>query len=111
MERLSLRGDSSPLGWGWCQRTLHRRQTEAPGHQQTGKLLPAKALRAQGACRVAVEREAVVRSPGMLEQLTSRTHPNILAVALANKLARMTWAVLAKQQEYRPPLLSSTANN
>jgi len=37
-----------------------------------------------------------------LEQLTSRTHPNIVAVALANQLARMTWAVLAKQQEYRP---------
>jgi hypothetical protein len=35
----------------------------------------------------------------------------VVAVALANKLARMTWAVLAKQQEYRPPLLASTASN
>jgi transposase len=46
-----------------------------------------------------------------LEQLTSRTHPNIVAVALANKLARMTWTVLAKQREYRPPLLASMASN
>ncbi|MGB8479560.1 MAG: IS110 family transposase [Acidobacteriaceae bacterium] len=42
-----------------------------------------------------------------LEQLTSRTHPNIAIVALANKLARMAWAVLAKDEPYRPPLLAS----
>ena len=27
------------------------------------------------------------------------------AVALANKLARMAWAVLAKNETYRPPIL------
>jgi hypothetical protein len=26
-------------------------------------------------------------------------------VALANKLARIAWAVLAKEEEYRPPVL------
>ena len=38
-------------------------------------------------------------------QLTAGTHPNIVAVALANKLARMAWAVLAKNETYRPPVL------
>jgi transposase len=38
-----------------------------------------------------------------LAQLTSRTHHNVAGVALANKLARITWAVLAKGEVYRPP--------
>ena len=41
-----------------------------------------------------------------LAQLTARTHQNIAIVALANKLARMAWAVLAKNETYRPPLLA-----
>jgi len=44
-----------------------------------------------------------------LEQLTSRTHPNIAIVALANKLARMAWAVLAKDEPYGPSILASAA--
>ena len=36
-----------------------------------------------------------------LAQLSSRTHPNVTAVALANKLARISWAVLAKNEPYR----------
>ena len=38
-----------------------------------------------------------------LGQLASRVHTNIAAVALANKLARVAWAVLVKSQAYRPP--------
>jgi transposase len=44
-----------------------------------------------------------------LAQLTSRTHPNVVAVALANKLARIAWAVLAKNERYRPPVLADVA--
>ncbi len=44
-----------------------------------------------------------------LAQLTSRTHHNVAIMALANKLARMAWAVLAKHEPYRPPLLASLA--
>ena len=42
-----------------------------------------------------------------LAQLTSRTHRNVAALALANKLARMAWAVLAKNEAYRCPVLVS----
>jgi len=38
-----------------------------------------------------------------LAQLATRAHKNVVAVALANKLARMAWAVLAKSEPYRPP--------
>jgi transposase len=47
------------------------------------------------------------RSPGLsawLGQLASRVHTNVAAVALANKMARVAWAVLAKSEAYRPPL-------
>jgi len=44
-----------------------------------------------------------------LSQLALRSHPNVVAVALANKLARIAWAVLAKQEAYRPTVLDSVA--
>jgi transposase len=42
-----------------------------------------------------------------LAQLAARAHHNVVSVALANKLARMAWAVLAKGEVYRPPVLTS----
>ena len=47
------------------------------------------------------------QSPGLkawLDKLSSHTHYNVVGVALANKLARMAWAVLASGEAYRPPL-------
>ncbi|HEX3471245.1 MAG TPA: IS110 family transposase [Silvibacterium sp.] len=41
-----------------------------------------------------------------LTELSSRSHYNVVGVALANKMARMAWAVLASGQVYRPPLLA-----
>jgi transposase len=37
-----------------------------------------------------------------LRQLMQRRHRNVAIVALANKLARIAWAVLAKGERYRP---------
>ena len=62
----------------------------------------------------AVLQQRAKQSSGLsawLAQLTSRTHRNVAAVALANKLARMAWVVLAKQEEYRPPVLVSAATS
>jgi transposase len=39
-----------------------------------------------------------------LAELSSRSHYNIVGVALANKLARTAWAVLASGTAYRPPV-------
>jgi transposase len=41
-----------------------------------------------------------------LAELSSRSHYNVVGVALANKLARMAWAVLASGNAYRPPVLA-----
>lgn len=50
------------------------------------------------------------QSPGLrawLRQLVSRSHPNVVTIALANKMARMAWALLAKGETYRPALMKS----
>jgi hypothetical protein len=58
----------------------------------------------------AVLQQSAKQSSGLsawLAQLTTRVHSNVAAVALANKLARMAWAVLAKNELYRPPMWSA----
>ena len=60
----------------------------------------------------AVLQKRTMQSSGLsswLEHLTSRTHPNVAAIALANKLARMAWAVLSRGEPYRPPVLANAA--
>jgi transposase len=60
----------------------------------------------------AVRQQSAKQSSGLsawLAQLTSRTPRNVAAVALANKLARMAWTVLAKNEPYRPPMLAAAA--
>jgi transposase len=37
-----------------------------------------------------------------IEQASKRLHRNMLAIALANKLARIAWAVLARGHAYQP---------
>jgi transposase len=60
----------------------------------------------------AVMQQRTKQSSGLsrwLAQLTSRTHRNVAGVALANKMARMAWAVLAKNEPYRPPVSADVA--
>ena len=48
------------------------------------------------------------QAPGLscwLDRLMARTHQNVAIVALANKLVRMAWAVLCKNETYRTPVL------
>jgi len=35
-------------------------------------------------------------------RLRERRHPNVVAVALANKNARIVWSVLARNEQYDP---------
>jgi transposase len=59
----------------------------------------------------AVLQKRIYQSPGLscwLERLSSRKHGNVAVIALANKLARMAWAVLVKGEPYQPPMLGCT---
>lgn len=37
-----------------------------------------------------------------LQRLMLRCHKNVVAIALANKIARICWTVLAKREAYQP---------
>ena len=61
-------------------------------------------------CARAVLQQKTKQTPGLkvwLEKMTSHTPRHVAAVALANKLARMAWAVLATGEAYRAPLLAA----
>lgn len=44
-----------------------------------------------------------------IKQMRERRHPNVVAVALANKNARIVWSVLSKNEEYRRPEMIQAA--
>src|SRR6267154_498145 len=64
----------------------------------------------QGARSVLQQRDKQV--PGLsswLTQLLARAHQNVVIVALANKMVRMAWAVLCKNERYRALVLAMSA--
>lgn len=61
----------------------------------------------QGARSVLQQRDQ--QAPGLsqwLAQLLACKHQNVVVVALANKLVRIAWAVLSKNESYRAPVLA-----
>jgi len=64
----------------------------------------------QGARSVVQQRHK--QAPGLsswLAQLLARTHQNVAVVALANKMVRIAWAVLYKNERYHAPVLAVTS--
>jgi transposase len=110
-------GNASAFGKG---RKLSAWMGIVPGEYTTGgkqKLLGIskrgnkylRRLFIQGARSVLQQRHQ--QAPGLsrwLAQLLGRTHQNVVVVALANKLVRMSWAVLCKNERYRAPVLAGT---
>ena len=110
-------GNGSAFGKG---RELAAWMGIVPGEYSTGgkqKLLGIskrgnkylRRLFVQGARSVLQQRHK--QAPGLsnwLAQLLGRTHQNVVVVALANKLVRMAWAVLCKNERYRAPVLAVT---
>jgi transposase len=42
--------------------------------------------------------------------LQARRHSNVVAVALANKMARMAWAMMSSSVDYDPELAAASAS-
>jgi hypothetical protein len=50
-----------------------------------------------------------VRSAGSQPWFKKRLHPNVLAIALANKLARIAWSVLAHGRNFETRTIAHAA--
>ena len=64
------------------------------------------------AAHVVLERRSSAAMRGLwpwIEQASKRLHRNLLAIALANKLARIAWAVLARGHAYQTRIVANAA--
>ena len=60
-----------------------------------------RTLLIHGARAVILATKRKVTTQGWLVRLLDRRHRNVAAVALANKTARIVWALLAHEREFR----------
>ena len=85
------------------RRALYRRQANTDGDEQGRGNRYLRKLFVQGAHAVLQQRMKQSNCLNTwLAQLTSRKRIQVAAVALANKMARIVWAVLSKGEAYRP---------
>ena len=63
---------------------------------------------ARSAVRTAKDKED--RLSRWIISLQARRHPNVVAVALANKMARMAWAMMTRGVDYDPDLAAVSVN-
>jgi hypothetical protein len=67
--------------------------------------------RAQGKIRRGVVRWAVCKGApagSWLDRMISRKPKMLMAMALANKMARTIWAMMTKKESYRAPIAAAT---
>ena len=95
------------MGWFPAQHSTGGKQ-KLLGISKRGNCLSAE-LFVQGARAVLQFRDKQSSGlTGMAGATNFARHHNVVGVALANKLARMAWAVLTKGEAYRPPMLVSS---
>ncbi len=76
-------------------------RTDPRQNLQARQSLPARSVRAGGmGCAGQDKGLGALRAQSWIEAAKRRLHHNVLAIALANKLARIAWAVLAKGRAF-----------
>src|SRR5262249_11172178 len=88
-------------GWGWCRGRIR------PGEENGRAGLPRRGtgylrgLLINGASANLLRSKATKADPWVIG-IRRRRPPLVVAVALANKTARIAWAVMLRQREYQP---------
>src|ERR1700732_2356348 len=84
-----------------AQADLDRRPHHPRQNLEARQSLPARSVRAGGmGCAVRIKNWERYGLRSCIEAAERRLHHNVLAIALANKLARIAWAVLAKGRAF-----------
>ena len=89
------------------RRELDRRQAQARADLETGRSRLRRIL-VVGACAVLRYARQQPQKYPWLTQLLARKPFKVVAVALANKMARIAWALLARGGTYRAPMLDGS---
>ena len=92
---------SLPHGWDSCRARTPPAAKTIARHQQTRRHVPTNAADSRGAIGAAHLKRHPDRTEGWLARVADRRNPNIAAVALANKNARIVWALLAHGRDYQ----------
>ena len=96
-------------GLGWC-----RAKNSTGGKHKLGPISKRgdrylRRILVVGACAVLRYARQQPQKYPWLTQLLARKPFKVVAVALANKMARMAWALLARGGTYRAPMLVAAA--
>ena len=101
-EELRQRPAARGLAGPGAAAALQRRQANAAGHQQARRRLSANAADPRRALGDLSRRSARADdTSSWLVKLLDRRNKNVAAVALANKNARIVWALLAHDREFQ----------
>ena len=108
MPRPSRTAGRWPPGWGWCRDKTP--PAARPSCWASASMAMCICARCSSTARAAVLRHVEHRpdqTDSWLVRLVARRNRNVAAVALANKNARIAWALLAHQRDFEPDYVST----
>src|SRR5262249_54522769 len=97
----SARAESSQPGWAWCRGRIQPAGKAGRGGITKRGNVYLRRLLINGASANLLRSKATKADPWVIG-LRRRRPPLVVAVALANKTARIAWAVMLREKEYQP---------
>src|SRR4029434_10045355 len=100
---LPLRPQLLGLDWTRAEAALEWGQGQARQYQQTRRPLSAQPVRGWRARRHSLCQDPRHRASAVAHGIASTTAEQGCAIALANKIARMVWVLMARGERYKEP--------